>query len=352
MRSGQLARRRAQAQRIGRATFTKPEQAVAWLGALQAQDYLGALWAVGLRVKGATEQDVERAIAERRIVRTWPMRGTLHFVAAEDARWITELLAPRRAAGAAARLRSYGIDDDVLSRARRALIRKLEGGKRLTRPAAYRVLGHAGIAADDQRGLHILWRLAHECLVCFGPREGKQHTFVLFDEWLPGARSLPRDEALPALARRYFTSHGPATLRDFVWWSGLPVGDARRAVQLAGDALQEEAIGAERYFSCGGARREAPSDGAVHVLPAFDEILVGYTDRSAAVDAAHLGKVCSGGVIRPVVVRGGRVLGTWGRRIDGHAVACTVAPFGRVSVEQVKRALGCYARFLGLELRA
>jgi len=353
MRAGHVVLRRLEAQRISSTAFTRADEAVAWLGAVQAQDYLGALWAVGLRLVDATERDVERALAERRIVRTWPMRGTLHFVAAADARWMTELLAARPVATAASRLRSYGIDAAVLSRARRVLARHLEGGRRLTRPAAYRVLEKAGIAAAGQRGLHVLWRLAQDCFVCFGPRDGKQQTFVLFDEWLPKAKALPREEALAALACRYFVSHGPATLRDFAWWSGLTLSDARGAILLAGDRIREELLDGTTYWSASddSGRTEAPR--GTHLLPAFDELLVGYTDRSASIDGPTSRRVRGGGIADPVVVRDGRVVATWGRRAGRREVACSVTPLVRLDGAASKgltRALKRYARFLGLDL--
>jgi hypothetical protein len=354
MRARQVVRRRLEAQRISSTAFTRADQAVAWLGAVQAQDYLGALWAVGLRLVDATERDIERALAERLIVRTWPMRGTLHFVAAADARWMTDLLARRPMAAAANRLRSYGIDEAVLSRARRVLVRHLDGGRRLTRPETYRVLENAGIAAAGQRGLHILWRLAQECLVCFGPRDGKQQTFVLFDEWLPKAKVLPRDEALAALARRYFVSHGPATLRDFAWWSGLTLADASRAIVLAGDRIREEPFDGDRYWSASDGSAPAEVRRGAHVLPAFDEFLVGYTDRSASVDEHVSGRIAGGGIVHPVVVREGRVIATWRRRTSRREVVCSVRPFTRLdsaTTRGLTRALQRYARFLGLDLR-
>jgi hypothetical protein len=240
--SREIVHRRLEAQRISSTTYTGPAQVVAWLGAVQAQDYLGALWAVGLRLAGAHERDVERALTERTIVRSWPMRGTLHVLAATDARWMIELLAPKAAASATSRLRAMGIDDAVLANARRALIANLEGGRHLTRPAAYRVLERARIPTARARGLLILWRLAHDGLVCFGARQGKQQTLVLLEEWLPQAKRMRRDDALGELARRYFTGHGPATLRDFAWWSGTTLTDARRAIDIAGTLLQEERI--------------------------------------------------------------------------------------------------------------
>jgi hypothetical protein len=212
MTPSEIARLRLEAQRVSAPRFTRPEELVSWLGAVQAQDYLGALWAVGLRTEMAREADVERALAEGAIVRTWPMRGTLHFVAAADARWMVELLAPRRISGAASRFRQLGLDDATFTRAGRVLEKRLAAGP-LTRPRVYDALEQARISTAGQRGIHILWRLAHETRICFGPREGKQPTFVLFDAWLPDARRLPRDEALAELAVRYFRGHGPPRRR-------------------------------------------------------------------------------------------------------------------------------------------
>jgi hypothetical protein len=342
------------AQRISAPTFTRPAEVVAWLGAVQAQDYLGALWAVGLRLADAHERDVERAIAERAIVRSWPMRGTLHFLAAADARWMIELLAPRVVASAANRLQAMGIDDAVLARARRALTKQLEGGRRLTRPAAYAVLERANIATQGQRGLHVLWRLAHEMLLCFGPREGKQHTIVLFEEWLPGAPRRSSDEALPELARRYFTGHGPATLRDFAWWSGLTLTEARRATEMAGKLLDEEVIAGAQYWSARGPSVRAARGGdRAHVLPAFDELFVGYADRSDAIPVAHAKRLTPFDLLGPVVVRDGRMVATWRRRITGAGVAFSTSPLAPLGVgarRDVRKALSRYARFLELGL--
>jgi Winged helix DNA-binding domain len=346
---------RLAAQRISATTFTEPAEVVAWMGAVQAQDYLGALWAVGLRLAKAREGDIERALAEGTIVRTWPMRGTLHFVAASDARWMIDLLGPKAVAGAASRLRALGLDDPTIAGARRVLAKGLEGGRRLTRPAIYRALERAKISPDGQRGLHILWRLAHECLLCFGPREGKQQTFVLFDEWLPQARRLRRDEALAELACRYFSGHGPATVADFAWWSGLKLSDARAAIHLAGTRLEEETFDRRAHWL---ARPAAPSPAArarAHLLPAFDEFVVGYADRSAVLPPAHRIHVnAGGGILKPIIVVDGRIVGTWKRSLARGEVIFSPALFASLSQRKtrgVALALQRYAEFLGVAAR-
>jgi hypothetical protein len=355
MKPAELARLRLETQRISATTFTDPAEVVAWLGAVQAQDYLGALWAVGLRLARAREQDVERALADRRIVRTWPMRGTLHFVAAADARWLVDLLGPRAIAGAAGRFRALELDDATVARARRVLAKRLEAGTPITRGAAYDQLERAKISTAGQRGIHILWRLAHERLICFGPREGKQQTFVLFDAWLPRARALPSEEALGELACRYFTGHGPAAVADFAWWSGLKVSDAHRAVALAGGRLQRVLAGGRPYW-CGHAPAPPPAArGRAHLLPAFDEFVVAYADRTAAVAPAHQVHVnAGGGILNPTIVIDGRVAGTWKRRLSRREVVFAPAPFGALGAAKsraVATALERYAAFLGLQAR-
>jgi hypothetical protein len=237
-------------QLLARNPGATPEAVVAHFGAMQAQDYLGALWAVGLRSRAASESDVERAIEERRIVRCWPMRGTLHFVAAQDARWMIDLLAPRVLAKSRTRLeRDFELDRRTLRRCRTIVERALRGNA-LTRQEIYAALDRGGVAADEGRGLHILFALAHERLICFGPRRGKQPAFVLFDEWLPEAETKEREEALATIAHRYLAGHAPAAVGDFAWWTGLTLREAKEAFALAG---------IDGTAAAGASRRSAPS---------------------------------------------------------------------------------------------
>jgi hypothetical protein len=347
-----IARQRLTNQHIATPTLEDPADVVSWLGAVQAQDYLGGLWAVGLRTRDATEGEVERALARRAILRTWPMRGTLHFIAARDARWMLDLLGPRVIAGTAGRRRELELDAAVFRRSRKVVVKALEGGRQVTRSGLYDVLEAAGISTRDGRGLHILMGFALDGLVCFGAREGKQQTFALLGEWAPHARTLARDEALCELARRYFASHGPATWRDFAWWSGLRALDAREAIQLASTHLTCEMVDGEEFWFVPSSRRAAGSAlRAAYLLPPFDEFTIGYKDRSAVLHPRDAGYAQFGGMISSVVVIDGRVLGTWKRTTATGKV--TVAPtfFRKCSLEQkrlVSRASDRYGRFLGL----
>ena len=346
-----VARRRLAAQHVSRPLFGEPSEVVAWMGAVQAQDYLGSLWAVGLRLPEAAEASVERALAERRVVRTWPMRGTLHLVAAADVRWMLELLTPRVVAGAAGLYRRLGLDEETFARGRKLFVKALGGGRQLTRTALYRVLEAAGISTQDSRGLNILGRLAQERLICFGAREGKQQTFVLLDEWVPGAKSMPREEALAELARRYFKSRGPATVQDFAWWSGLTMREAAAGVGLVKESLSRESVGGSDYWFSESTTAAGADSRTAHLLPAYDEYTVAYRDRSAVLDPSHARRPDSGsGIFSPTVVIGGQVLGTWKRTLKKGSVEISLNPFRPLEADEREAAAAAarrYGAFLG-----
>jgi hypothetical protein len=348
-----IGRQRLASQWIAASPARSPGEVVRHLGAVQAQDYLGALWAVALRAPGVAEQDVERALSERRIVRTWPMRGTIHFVAPEDVRWMLALLAPRVVQRSQGRLRQLGLDAATLRASETAVARSLEGGKQLTRPALYALLEAAGIATGGQRGIHILGQLAHAGLICFGAREGKQPTFTLLDEWVPAAAPRPRDEALAALALRYFTGHGPATLQDFIWWAGLTVADARAGLGAVAEQLVQMQVAGLAYYGGGDETSGAPEEGRAFLLPPFDEFLVAYRDRSASLDPAYNTLIVPGGngIFNPIAVIDGRVVGTWKRMLRPGEVVISFSPFVPLPERQLaalRDAVEPYSRFLGL----
>jgi hypothetical protein len=342
---------------LARAAFRKPEDVVAWFGAVQAQDYLGSLWGIGQRTRRATEEDVEAAVERRTIVRTWPMRGTLHFVAAADARWLTQLLAPRVIARNAARWRrDFGVDDALLMRADAVVTRALEGGKRLPRERIYDALESERIRTTASRGLHLLLCLAMRGRLCLAGRVGKLHSFALLDEWIPDSDSFERDAALAELATRYFTSHGPATLRDLAWWAGITVSDARCAIEGAQRRLERESIDGETHWR-GAKRRARPGETAaprVRLLPGYDEYTVGYADRAPLLDDGTRLKARGIGLLSPVVLVDGRVVGTWKRLIAGRTVRIETRLARKLSSDEsgaLRDAVVDYGRFLGLEAR-
>jgi hypothetical protein len=344
-----LVSRRQDRQQILRPRFRAPADLVRWMGAVQAQDYLGSLWAVGLRLSSATESDVEAAIAARAIVRTWPMRGTLHFVPAADVRWMLGLLTPRMFARAAGRYRQLELDDAAFRRSRQILVRALEGGRQLTRPDAYAALAEGGVSPEGQRGIHIIGHLAQQAVLCFGPRQGRQPTFVLLDEWVPAGASPSREEALATLARRYFDSHGPATRHDFAWWSGLPVKDAQVAIAAAGAALVTTRDGIE----AASAKAVRPSSRTAALLPTWDEYIVAYKERGA-VDHERGRANPLATVGRSLLLVDGRVRGAWRRVLAGTTVQVSVEAWTKISAEErrlVEKAAQRYGAFLGKDVR-
>jgi hypothetical protein len=344
-------------QQISCARFNEPHQVVAALGAMQAQDYLGGLWAIALRLPRATETAVELAIAERKIIRTWPLRGTLHFVAAADIGWMLALLAPGMIAKRSRLFRQLELDKSVFALCRKLFVKALRGNRQLTRDALMSLLESAKIRTSAQRGYHILWHLAHEGLLCLAAREGKQQTFALLDEWAPSTlHSLERDTALAELALRYFCGHGPATLRDFVWWTGLKVSDAKGALDSVSHQLSRQVVNDTSYWMPREWAASAETVRKAYLLPGFDEYLLGYRDRSAVLDPLHSEKVVPGGngVFQPTIVINGRVLGTWKRTLKKNAVVITASPFKPLKkTEQNAFAAAAerYAQFIGLSLR-
>ncbi len=351
-----IAHQRLHNQLITRRTFEKPGDVVEWLGAVQAQDYAAAKWAVGLRLQGTTDDDIEQAFTRGAILRTHLMRPTWHFVSPSDIRWILALTAPRVNAVNAYYYRKLALDDAVFMHSNAVLAKALQGGKQLTRPELASVLQQAGIATDDlQRFTHIMMRAELDGIVCSGARRGKQFTYALLDERAPQARTLDRDEALAEFARRYFTSHGPATLQDFVWWSGLTVADARAGLEMVTSQLMHEVVDGQTYWFSMSTPPAKDLSQAAYLLPNYDEYIVGYTDRSAVFDASHTNKLDPRGnvLFNHTIVMDGRVVGTWKRTIKKDAVIITPSLFTPLNDAQTRTfaaAANRYGAFLDMSV--
>ena len=356
MTSARLLASRLASQYLDGRQASDPARIVRHFGAVQAQEYAQSLWAVGLRTRDATAASVEAAIESGAILRTWPMRGTIHLVPAEDARWMLDLLAGRRIGQMATIYRRLGLTGEVLGRAAGIVAGELRGGRRIRRPGLLALLAGCGIdcsaSPQGSRGSHILGYLSMTGLLCIGPMDGAQQTFVLLSEWAPHPRK-PEDPAAE-LAARYFTSHGPATVRDFGWWSGLPLGQVRPAIERAGPALAATELGDEVYWHSNGQPGPATGDASLAacgalLLPAFDEYTVAYQDRAALLADGH--QLPRGDLLNPVMVLDGQVAGLWKRIITRGGVQLTLAPVARLARgdrDRFAAAAGRYAAFLGL----
>lgn len=321
-----LVRRRLRNQKLARSDFRKPGDVVAWLGAVQAQDYPAATWAVGLRGNGITIADVERAFNEGTIVRTHFLRPTWHFVAPADIRWMLALSAPRVHAVNASYYRKFGLDSAILARSRAALERALRDAKQLTRSELASVLERAGIPADGPRLAYLMMHAELDGVICSGARRGKQFTYALLEERVPLAPTLKPAEALAELTRRYFSSHGPATVRDYVWWSGLRVRDARAGIEMARTALVQEVINGRTYWFAPSRGTAQPASPSVYLLPNYDEFGIAYKDRGVVPDLPRprgLGAPEFGHLL----VIDGQLVGRWRRTLTTRTVIIEVQAF-------------------------
>lgn len=330
-----------------------------WFGAMQAQDLASAKWSFGARIAGLSEGDVDAAIRAGLILRTWPMRGTIHFVPATDTRWMLELTGVRTLTGAPRRRELLGLTEKDVNRAADVMAGELDGGKALRRPEALRLLAEGGVNVDGQRGYHVLWYLAQIGLTCIGPQDGKQQTFVLLTDWAPKQRKLDHDEALAELSLRYFRGHGPAPQQDLMGWAGITSAAAKAGIAACGDRLVTAPHGGRDFWMVAGAREAAASAAddrapAIHALPGFDEFILGFKDRSLIFEPANAQQVIPGGngMFRSAIVDSGSAIGTWTRTIKKGRVEVDPLPFKKLTRLQAAgfgRSIRLYGDFLGLE---
>jgi hypothetical protein len=340
-------------QRLTGAPFEDAVDTVRWLGAAQAQDYGAAKWALAQRTAGVTDADLDRAFAAGAVLRTHVLRPTWHFVTPEDIRWLLMLTAPRVNAANAYYNRRLELDDAVFERANAAFTAALRGGVQLTRSELASVLRDAGITASGQRLAYVVMRAELDAVVTSGARRGRQFTYALLDERAPGATSLGRDEALAELTKRYFTSHGPALLRDYTGWSGLTAADARAGIEMAGPQLGQEVAGGQTYWFGTSTGTTKATVGTVHLLANFDEYLIGYQDYSPVFDESLLrGDASLRSVLYGhILVVDGQVTGGWRRTFESGQVALEVRPLARLDAAErdaLEAAAARYGRFLGV----
>jgi hypothetical protein len=347
-RQSSIADLRLRNQRIARPGRRGAENVVTWFGAMQAQEYGPAKWGLALRSPGdTTDAAIERAIDRGRILRTHVLRPTWHFVTPADIRWMLELTAPHVHRRMSTYDRQLGLSADVLTRAAAVFERALGDSGCLTRRELAAHLQRAGLPGGSMELAHIAIYAELEGLICSGPRRGKQSTYALLADRAPSHRRLQRDEALAELTRRYFRSHGPATIRDFVWWSGLRTADARRGLEM--NRARRLEMDGLTYWTIGRESGSPPrSKTIIHLLPIYDEYLVAYRDHRAMPRPAY-----ALGAFQHALVIGGQVAGTW-RTISGAGgLVVDVRPLQRLTLLQRRRlaqAVARYRRFLGVPI--
>ncbi|WP_026546317.1 winged helix DNA-binding domain-containing protein [Paenarthrobacter nicotinovorans] len=324
--------------------FPSVADAVRWMTAMQAQDLGHALWAVGQRVPGTRASDVRAALDAGSVVRSWPMRGTLHLLAPEDLRWILGITSDRLMSVVAGRHRELGITPDDISHCRDIAFKTAEslkdgGAPGASREQLFQAFEEAGQATKAQRGIHLLGSLCQRAWLVQGPmaatsgKAGLQQLFVPFEDWIPESRELGREEGIAELLFRYVRSHGPATIKDFSWWSQVPLLEARAALKTLHDRLVEVPFGGSSYWvspeTAAMLDDGVPGSRSLLALPGFDEYLLGYQDRSLVLAPEHAEQVVPGrnGVFKRIIVSGGEVVGTWVRTVSGKSAGVAPEPF-------------------------
>jgi hypothetical protein len=334
----------------------EPESVVRWFGAMQAQDYEPAKWAVAMRSSGAGDAELDRAVDEGRILRTHALRPTWHFVLPEDIGWIQMLTGPRVHVLNGHYYRINGLDERFRGRCQRLITRWLEADGELTRAEIGQRLKAEGIEAAGPRLAYIVMSAELNGVICSGKRSGATHTYDLVSGRAKGASKLSEDEALAELSVRYFRSHGPATVGDFRWWSSLTVAQIRRGLELAGDRLVRESVGDLELWSADPDPLDSPSSPTVHILQPYDEYTVAFSDTKSAVnigDEPPEPPVVEGRAFYNAVIIDGHLAGWW-RRVLGRArIEIEVRPVRKLSRPErraLESAAAGYGRFHDLSV--
>ncbi|MDJ1483737.1 winged helix DNA-binding domain-containing protein [Cytophagaceae bacterium YF14B1] len=350
MTSTHLIHTRLHNQQLLTSSFTKPEEVVQWLGAVQAQDYAGAKWAIAQRCPAITDKAIDTALTDGRIIRTHIMRPTWHFVTPEDIQWILAITSHKVKALNAPYCSKYGLEQPFMERCLNHLQETLTGNQQKTRPELLLSLQEAGLSVTQEGISHIMIQAEQEGIVCSGGLKGKHHTYKLLTECAPFVNPLSKEEALAKLSLRYFTSHGPATLKDYIWWSGLSVTDARKGLALIQSNLVQETIDNQTYWFTESASPINDESSKVYLLPNYDEYIVGYANREVLTDKQT--QIPRGNILfSNTLIVNGQITGTWKRTLRKSSVQVDITLFRSLkeNEEQSLHEVGRqYASFLEL----
>jgi len=335
MTEPEIAQQRLYTQHIATQTFATPAEIVKYMGAMQAQDYAGAKWAVGMRLQKSNDAAVDKAMADGSIIRTHVLRPTWHFVAPADLRWMLDLTAHRIISLSASRERQLKLDGSIFKQSNDALGKALTGEKQLSRLEMMDVLQQAGVDTNEERFIHLLMRAELDRVICSGARLGKQFSYTLFDDRVPPGNTPSHEEALAELVKRYFISRGPATLQDFAWWSGLTLTDAKTGLDVIKAELTNIQVNGHTYWML----KDQPviniKAPIAYLLPAYDEFAVAYSDRTAVVNPKYLVQARHV-IFDPSIVINNQVVGAWKRVVKKNEIEVILNPFGKLNKVQIK----------------
>ncbi len=352
-----IAHQRLQNQHLIKPTLKDPAKVVEMLGAVQSQDFAGGKWALSMRMKSnATDETIEKAFTEGKILRTHVLRPTWHFVAPADIRWILQLTAPRVHAMNAYYYRQLELDKPVFQKSNKVIVKSLEGNKQLTRVELASVLKKAGIVANNLRLTYLMMYPELEGIICSGARRGKQFTYALLEERVPSVKPLKRDEALAELVRRYFSTRGPATLHDFTWWSGLTLADARNGIEMVKHEFKHEVIEGKTYWFAKSMSQAKAVTPLAHLLPNYDEYFIGFKDRSAIGEVIRRSNVPANNsaFLAHLITIDGQLVGGWKRTLEKNKVIVKLTPVVKLSKAEslaIINAADRFGKFLGLSVQ-
>ncbi|HEU0295388.1 MAG TPA: winged helix DNA-binding domain-containing protein [Anaerolineales bacterium] len=353
MNNSEIARLRLHSQRLSSTTFKTADEVVRYLGAVQSQDYAGAKWALGQRMLAATDAALDAAFHDGSFLRTHLLRPTWHFVSPEDIRWMLKLTAPRVHAVNAFMYRQLELDKATIKKSYAILQKSLRGNKQLTRTELGSALAKAGITAERLRLGYIMMSAELDGIICSGARRGKQFTYALLEERVPHVKEISRDEALAELVKRYFSTRGPATLQDFMWWSGLTLADAKQGIEMVKSEFQQEAMDRQTYWFPERHSETAAKSSTVYLLPNYDEYFIGFRDRSAIGELAAKANIAKNDptLFDHITILDGQVAGGWKRTLAKNKVIVELSPITKLTKPEkqaVATAAERYGRFLGL----
>lgn len=330
--------------------FEKPEEVVSWFGAIQSQDFAAAKWALAQRTKNQTDEAIEKAFTEGKILRTHIMRPTWHFVTPADIRWLLKLTSPRVHRFNGSYYRKSGLDKSIFEKSNEIIRKALTGNNRLTRSELNEHLKAAKIPTEDLGLTYTIMQAELDGIIVSGPRRDKQFTYMLLDERVPQTRELTYDEALTELTKRYFQSHGPSQVKDFSWWSGLTLSDTRKGIELLGSTLQKMETEEKTYYLF--ASKQTEKADSVFLVPGFDEYFIAYTDRSDVLDKTYAKELNQGGgMVSGAVVVNGMMVGGWRRTFERKSVVIAIRLFEKITLGQqnlLKKQTEEFGNFIGL----
>ncbi|WCT14198.1 winged helix DNA-binding domain-containing protein [Mucilaginibacter jinjuensis] len=350
MDSKQIAHLRLINQQLTQPQLTKAADLVSWMGCIQSQDFAGAKWAIANRVQGLTDLQIEADFNAGKILRTHILRPTWHFVCPEDIGWMLQLTAPHIKAMSKSMHKQLDINQDTLNKSKDILIEALTGNKHLTRQQLLPYYAEKGINTDDIRLGIILMDAELDGLICSGAKQGKQFTHALLHERVKSTSTLDREAAIAELAKRYFYSHGPATLQDFAWWSGLNLGDSKHGLAMNKEALASEIVNGQTYWFYGEAEKQSNKSKSAQLLPAFDEYTVAYKDRSSVLSTDY-NKATGNGIFKPLIIIDGQVAGIWKRSLTKNKVIIDpelFKPIDKRAQQKLMSEARRFGKYLGL----